>query len=418
MSIRDQVIQPAQVIGAGGSGGGGATGPTGPTGPEGPQGPTGATGAAGADGRTWLSGAGAPDSGLGVDGDFYLDTSASAYYGPKTAGSWGSPTSLVGPAGDEGPAGPAPSGGTDGQFIKRMSGAPAWATPAIADTTGLQAALDGKAATSHTHASPFAPTGGSGLTTADYISTGPSYGGISGGSAVVNAGSGARCAMLINGVEQMSIQGKGLVFSRGENGSPAEGAGAVFMQRSTSNVLYSSVPAGASHQWAFQSGAAAMTLSSSGLSIGSTNFTGLNYNGVGSVGFLAAGAASRAMMGVSNSSAGAHVYCRGITDAETGAFGQLELCAVAVSLANGATRLIRSTAASRLGGVRLMDATNTRQAVFDVEGTTITKIRGHAQFVSGTPGAGEVGLRVASGNLVIDNNSGGALLLADIYDGI
>jgi hypothetical protein len=63
---------------------------------------TGADGADGADGRTILSGIGAPAAGTGEDGDFYLDTSASDIYGPKASGVWGSPTSLIGPAGADG----------------------------------------------------------------------------------------------------------------------------------------------------------------------------------------------------------------------------------------------------------------------------------------------------------------------------
>jgi hypothetical protein len=57
------------------------------------------TGAAGTDGKTVRSGSGAPSAGLGVDGDFYIDTAADTIYGPKDSGSWGSPTSLVGPTG-------------------------------------------------------------------------------------------------------------------------------------------------------------------------------------------------------------------------------------------------------------------------------------------------------------------------------
>lgn len=53
-------------------------------------------------GAVLRSGAGAPDSGLGTDGDFYIDTTADALYGPKTAGAWGSSTSLIGPAGAAG----------------------------------------------------------------------------------------------------------------------------------------------------------------------------------------------------------------------------------------------------------------------------------------------------------------------------
>jgi microcystin-dependent protein len=48
---------------------------------------------------TILNGSGAPSSGLGANGDFYIDNTAHAIYGPKTAGAWGSSTSLIGPAG-------------------------------------------------------------------------------------------------------------------------------------------------------------------------------------------------------------------------------------------------------------------------------------------------------------------------------
>jgi microcystin-dependent protein len=87
----------------------GAAGPTGPTGPAGgtgPQGAAGPQGPAGIDGKTWHSGSGAPLIGLGANGDFYVDTTAHAYYGPKTGGVWGSAVSLVGPTGATGPTGP------------------------------------------------------------------------------------------------------------------------------------------------------------------------------------------------------------------------------------------------------------------------------------------------------------------------
>lgn len=90
----------------------GPTGLTGATGPTGPQGPVGATGATGPqgnpglDGKTVLSGSGAPSAGTGLNGDFYIDTTANTIYGPKTSGVWGSPTSLVGPTGPTGATGP------------------------------------------------------------------------------------------------------------------------------------------------------------------------------------------------------------------------------------------------------------------------------------------------------------------------
>lgn len=92
----------------------GATGATGPAGPTGATGATGSTGAAGSNGtngtngtngNTVLSGSGVPGGGTGVNGDYYVDTTAHAIYGPKTAGAWGSSTSLIGPTGATGATG-------------------------------------------------------------------------------------------------------------------------------------------------------------------------------------------------------------------------------------------------------------------------------------------------------------------------
>ncbi|WP_133177799.1 hypothetical protein [Chitinophaga parva] len=68
----------------------------------------------GADGNTVLYGAGAPDVGLGVDGNFYIDTSAHFIYGPKIAGAWPAGTSLIGPPGDQGEPGTPGNDGNDG----------------------------------------------------------------------------------------------------------------------------------------------------------------------------------------------------------------------------------------------------------------------------------------------------------------
>lgn len=86
----------------GDTGAAGADGATGATGAAGADGSPGADGDDGADGKTVLSGAGAPSGALGVDGDWYIDTTAHAIYGPKTSGAWGASTSLIGP---QGPAG-------------------------------------------------------------------------------------------------------------------------------------------------------------------------------------------------------------------------------------------------------------------------------------------------------------------------
>lgn len=87
----------------------GATGPQGPKGDAGAIGPTGATGVAGANGSTIYSGTGAPASGIGATGDYYIDLSSGNFYGPKTASGWGAPISLKGANGATGAAGTAGS---------------------------------------------------------------------------------------------------------------------------------------------------------------------------------------------------------------------------------------------------------------------------------------------------------------------
>lgn len=81
----------------------------------GPEGPAGPTGAPGADGNTILSGTGAPGSGLGKNGDFYVDVSAPMrMYGPKLSGVWGSGVSMIGPQGATGNTGSAGAQGPAG----------------------------------------------------------------------------------------------------------------------------------------------------------------------------------------------------------------------------------------------------------------------------------------------------------------
>ena len=71
---------------------------TGPVGPEGPVGPQGVPG------RLSIYGTAVPTT-EGVDGDFYIKTDTYDLYGPKTAGAWGTPTSLIGLTGPTGPQG-------------------------------------------------------------------------------------------------------------------------------------------------------------------------------------------------------------------------------------------------------------------------------------------------------------------------
>lgn len=80
----------------------------GSNGSNGTNGTNGIDGLNGSDGNTVLNGVGTPSNSLGVNGDFYIDTLTYNIYGPKTAGSWGSPATLRGANGTNG------TNGTDG----------------------------------------------------------------------------------------------------------------------------------------------------------------------------------------------------------------------------------------------------------------------------------------------------------------
>ena len=68
----------------------------GPQGLKGDQGPMGATGRSGTDGNTILTVAGAPDTTLGKDGDYAINTVVWEIYGPRSGGVWGAGTPLRG----------------------------------------------------------------------------------------------------------------------------------------------------------------------------------------------------------------------------------------------------------------------------------------------------------------------------------
>lgn len=86
-----------------------APGPQGATGNTGATGATGANGADGAPGSVWRTGAGIPSNGLGINGDYYLNTASGDVY-LKSAGTYSVVANITGPAGDPGPG----SSGTSG----------------------------------------------------------------------------------------------------------------------------------------------------------------------------------------------------------------------------------------------------------------------------------------------------------------
>jgi hypothetical protein len=72
-------------------------------------------GSCGSSANTILNGSTVPASGIGNDGDFYLDTTSETLFGPKAGGSWpAAGTSLVGPQGAAGSQGATGSQGAVG----------------------------------------------------------------------------------------------------------------------------------------------------------------------------------------------------------------------------------------------------------------------------------------------------------------
>lgn len=98
----------------------------GPQGEPGVQGEKGDQGNPGADGRTLLNGTANPTAAAGVVGDFYLNTSTSTLYGPKTASGWpASGVLLIGPKGDTGNPG---ADGISIQWLGTLTTEPSGAT--------------------------------------------------------------------------------------------------------------------------------------------------------------------------------------------------------------------------------------------------------------------------------------------------
>jgi hypothetical protein len=105
---------------------------TGPTGATGSQGPQGATGQA----EAWWSGAGAPASGTGAVGDWYLDTTTGDVHEKTGASTWTLRANIKGPTGATGSQGSTGSqgvAGTPGEKWYTGSGAPSGTTGIVGD---------------------------------------------------------------------------------------------------------------------------------------------------------------------------------------------------------------------------------------------------------------------------------------------
>ena len=90
-----------------------------------------------------MNGTADPIASLGANGDFFINTATNKIFGPKTSGSWGAATSLVGPTGAQGLQGPAGAAGPQG-----AAGAQGPAGPAGADGAQGPAGPQGPAGSS------------------------------------------------------------------------------------------------------------------------------------------------------------------------------------------------------------------------------------------------------------------------------
>lgn len=330
-----------------------------------------------AGGTSILSGTAVPTT-EGVDGDFYLRTTNTQFYGPKTAGAWGAGVSLIGATGATGdagatgatgPAGPAPSGtglvqvasgvastlalGTALHGVRVNAAGTAYETAAISATDSTKLALDGSNAM--TNRLQFSGTG---------TSAGSSVANIwrdSSGDINVNVATGSTIDFSVNssGILRTSVYGIELAFA---HSAPATSSLGIWRGSSTTVVVQGPT-----------SGYAQMCCNGSNAPM--VQVCGSSASGSGSMP------------------------------------GQINLIGGAVSLANAANRIVVNSATTKSGFIEISDTTNGRVALYSVENGVTTKLSGHSQFVAAAPGAGEVGVYLSSTNIIINNNSGGALLL-------
>lgn len=75
----------------------GLDGDVGPAGSTGPAGIQGVAGFPGSDGSLIYTGSGAPGSGLGANGDYYIEPGVGLLYGPKASGAWPSGVAIFVP---------------------------------------------------------------------------------------------------------------------------------------------------------------------------------------------------------------------------------------------------------------------------------------------------------------------------------
>ena len=113
---------------------------------RGPQGLPGSDGDNGIDGKTIRNGTSDPASGTGVQGDFYINTATSELWGPKGASSWvgTGPVELIGAAGNDGVNGKTIHNGTadpisvgvEGDFYINTTTNELWGPRGVSDWVG------------------------------------------------------------------------------------------------------------------------------------------------------------------------------------------------------------------------------------------------------------------------------------------
>ena len=118
-----------------------------------------------------LSGTVDPTLADGIVGDFYINTTDWTIFGPKTATSWGTGTSLIGPAGPTGGVGPTGPAGTTGPTGPSGTAGPTGPTGSASTVAGPTGPT-GSAGTAGS-AGPTGPTGPTGAASTVAGPTGP-----------------------------------------------------------------------------------------------------------------------------------------------------------------------------------------------------------------------------------------------------
>ena len=233
------------------------------------------------------------------------------------------------------------------------------------------------------------------------------------GNLVDNVATGTFHWHAVNGVNQVALSAHGVVFNNAAQTNLGASYANIFRD-STGDLNYN-VDASDVHDFLVNATSQA-TIGASGVGFGTahsapaTSVIGI-WRGSSTTLVLQGPTTGYAQMCCNGSNAPMVQVCGSSASGGGSMPGQINLIGGAVSLADAANRIVVNSATTKSGFVEISDTTNGRVALYSVENGVTTKLSGHSQFVATAPGAGEVGVYLSGTAIIVDNNSGGALLL-------